>query len=188
MKKTEIIIMLDRSGSMERIASDMEGGFERFIKDQQAVEGEAFVTLAQFDDQYELVYEKRPLAEVERFELKPRNATALYDAIGFTVARQMERIDQEKWADVVVAVIITDGLENASREYDQQAVQSLVKRAEAKNWEFVYMGANQDAVLEASKMGMKMGSGRNYRASSQGTRDMYADVSATTTSRRSGRP
>lgn len=185
MKKTEIIVVMDRSGSMEHIASDMEGGFKTFIEDQKKIEGEARVTLAQFDDQYDLLYAAKPLAEVDGISLRPRNSTALFDAIGFTINQQMERIDDEKWAELVVVVIITDGLENASKEYNGTAVQALVKAAEAKGWEFVYMGANQDAIKVASSMGMKQGSGRSYQATGKGTQDMYQDVSATTTIHRS---
>jgi hypothetical protein len=186
MKKTEIIVVMDRSGSMQGLVEDMEGGFKTFIDEQKKIEGEARVTLAQFDDQYDLVYASKPLANVDGVKLVPRNSTALYDAIGFTIAQQKARLEQEKWAELVVMVVITDGLENASKEYSQAAVKALVKDAEAKGWEFVYMGANQDAILVAEQhMGMKIGSGKNYAATRQGTQDMYMEASATTTIHRS---
>lgn len=185
MKNTEIIVVMDRSGSMEHIAEDMMGGFKTYIDEQKKVEGEARVTLAQFDDQYDLLYSAKPIAEVDGIVLKPRNSTALFDAIGFTITQQKERIEKEKWAELVIVVIITDGHENSSKEYNGTAVQALVKGAEAQGWEFIYMGANQDAMKVASSMGMKQGSGRNYQTTAQGTADMYSDVSASTTSHRS---
>ncbi len=102
-----------------------------------------------------------------------------------TIATQRERIEKEKWAELVCMVIITDGLENASKEYDPATIQRVIKDCESVGWEFIYMGANQDAIAVASRMGMKMGSGQSYQASASGVRQMYDSSSATLSTHRS---
>lgn len=184
---TEIIVVLDRSGSMSSIASDMRGGFDSFIEKQKATVGECRVTLVQFDDQYDTVYTARPVAEVPKLELSPRGSTALLDAVGRTIDMVGLRLKNTPEGDrpsKVVFMIITDGMENASREYSNQKVASMTKHQQDKyGWEFMYLGANQDAYAVAMDIGIL----RNiidYRADAKGASALFGAASAGITSHR----
>jgi len=161
-KTTEIVVVLDRSGSMSSMKSDMEGGFNRFIEEQQKESGEAFVTLIQFDTEYETVYSRRPLPEVPSLVLTPRGGTALLDATGRAVCHALDTIPSDH---LCVFLIITDGGENSSREFKRDQVKSLTKKCTAKrDWQFVYLGANQDAFAEGGHLGVLRGVSANYSA------------------------
>ncbi len=173
--KTEIICVLDRSGSMGSIASETIGGFNSFIEEQKKVEGKARVTLVQFDNVYEMVYQGTKLKEVPVLDsntFKPRGMTALYDAIGKTLTEQRKRIEADKWADKVIVVILTDGGENSSQEFNQKTVQQLTKDAQDSLWSFVYLGANQDSFDAAQSFGINTKSHlnmvSNYEANTAG--------------------
>ena len=183
--KTEIIAITDRSGSMGRIASDANGGFDQFIKEQQAIPGEARVTQVMFDDRIEVQYTAKPLSEVPPLNLMPRGSTALLDAIGTTLNTQGERIKREAWADLVIVVVITDGLENASREYTAARVKEMTQHAEANGWRFVFLAANQDAFATASAYGISAQFASNFTADSIGTRSAYSAMSVNTSMLRS---
>lgn len=175
--KTEIIVITDRSGSMASIAQDVIGGYNTFIAAQKVLPGEARVTYTQFDDKYDVVYSGTPLAEVPLLDEKtfiPRNATALYDAIGRTLNDQGERIAKEKWAELVVVVIVTDGCENASREFTGSRIKEMCMHAESNGWKFVYLGANQDSFSVAKGLGLSMAATRNYTADGVGTQAAYS--------------
>jgi Mg-chelatase subunit ChlD len=161
-----IYVVLDRSGSMESIRSDIVGGFNSFIASQAALEGECRVTLVQFDtqDPREVIADALPLAEVRSLTeatFVPRGGTPLFDAIGATVADATIRAEQLAAGDHddedIVFVILTDGQENSSVEYDRAKVFELIKKREARGWTFVYIGANQDAYAEGGAMGMATG-------------------------------
>lgn len=186
----EIVVVLDRSGSMEPIARDMEGGFNRLIAEQRQVPGDCTVTLAQFSDAYEIVFAGKPLAEVPPLSLMARGYTALLDAIGKTIAATGERLaklpEQERPAKVLF-VIITDGAENASKEYTSHQVTRMIKHQEDQyQWQFAYLGANQDAFAVASSVGIKTSAAMNWTADAQGTSKAYAHVSGSLRSARSG--
>jgi hypothetical protein len=147
---THLYFLLDRSGSMQSIRSDIEGGFAAFIEEQRAGEGECLASLAQFDDVYEVVYTDRPVADVPALDLQPRNMTALHDAMGRLITEAGARLaampEDRRPGNVVVAVM-TDGLENASKEWHAPAIRSLVElQTKVYGWTFLYMGADQDAV------------------------------------------
>ncbi len=163
-KKTELICIVDRSGSMQSMKDDAIGGFDAMIKNQKVIEGEMFVTLVTFDDRAETIYQALPLDHVPSLMLEPRGSTALLDAIGMTLLKQNERILKDGDADLVIVAILTDGQENASREYKIERVQELIKQAEEKKWEFIYLGANQDAFSVAQSMGFSANSQRHTRA------------------------
>lgn len=156
---THLYFLLDRSGSMQSIKADTEGGFAAFISEQrEAVEGECRVTLAQFDNVYEVVYSDLPLGEVPPLQLAPRGSTALLDAMGRLItdagAALAAKPEQERPGTVVVAVM-TDGYENASREWTHAAISSLVEQqTEQYRWQFLYMGADQDAIEVGRSMGV----------------------------------
>jgi uncharacterized protein with von Willebrand factor type A (vWA) domain len=189
--KTEILVITDRSGSMDTIASDVIGGFNAFIKAQREIEGQARVAYTQFDSVYEVVYEGKPLADVppltaETFQ--PRGNTALLDAIGRTLNEQGARIARDAWADLVIVVVITDGFENASKEYTLDRVRAMTAHAEKNGWKFIYLAANQDAFAAAKHLGMSGAVGQNFAQTSRGTCDAYATMSGTVGILRSGKP
>ena len=155
---THLYFLLDRSGSMQSIKSDIEGGFAAFVDEQRKGPGECLASLAQFDDVYEVVYTDTPVADVPPLDLHPRNSTALHDAMGRMVTAAGEKLaalpEAERPGTVIVA-IMTDGLENASREWHAPAIKSLVElQTKQYGWTFLYMGADQDAVEVGAGLGI----------------------------------
>jgi uncharacterized protein YegL len=185
--KTQIVCILDRSGSMQTRIGDAIGGFNSFIEEQKELDEPATVTVALFDDEYELLYDNVDLSkvkEVTRAEWSPRGMTALHDAIGKTVNTVAANHAKMKKADrpnKVLVCIITDGYENASHEYNKSQITSLTKKMERKDWRFIYIGANQDAHAEGTKMGYSVGNTYTYDANtSVGNKTMFAKMSAGT--------
>lgn len=148
--KTDIIMVLDRSGSMADMKFEVDNGINNFIEEQKNIEGEATFTLAQFDDKYEIVHDGINIKDVPKFECKPRNMTALYDAIGKTITSVGERLHntkKEDRPDKVLFIIVTDGHENASLEYDYDKISGMIKhQKDVYSWDFVYMGAGLDTM------------------------------------------
>ncbi|MEJ7834446.1 MAG: vWA domain-containing protein, partial [Nocardioides sp.] len=155
---THIYFLLDRSGSMQSIKTDTEGGFAAFVEQQRVGDGECRVTLAQFDDHYEVVYADRPVADVSPLDLQPRGSTALLDAIGRTVTDRgadLAALAEAERPGTVIVAIMTDGYENASREWTHPAIKALVEQQTAAyGWQFMYMGADQDAVEVGASLGV----------------------------------
>ncbi|MEO5851991.1 MAG: vWA domain-containing protein [Nocardioides sp.] len=163
---THLYFLLDRSGSMHSMQADTKGGFDAFIGDQRATPGRCLVTLAQFDDSYDVVYTDRDLAEVPPLELVPRGSTALLDALGRLITTAGERLaalpEDQRPGSVVVGVM-TDGLENVSREWSQPRIKALIEQQDRDyGWQFLYLGADQDAVEEGMKMGFAAGKSMTY--------------------------
>jgi len=163
---TLIGVLVDRSGSMQGLKSDMEPALANFLVAQAEEPGAAQVSLAQFDDVYEQVWTLRDIAEVPKYTLVPRNTTALLDAMGRFVtdvgAGIAGRPEQDRPGKVII-VIITDGLENASREWSRDGVRELVRQQrERYAWEFVFLGANFDAVAEAGRLGIPHGAALTF--------------------------
>ncbi|MDR2895292.1 MAG: VWA domain-containing protein [Propionibacteriaceae bacterium] len=163
---TDITVVLDRSGSMATIKTDMEGGFNHFIAEQAKDPGDCRVSLAQFDTDYETVYSQRPIGQVPALDLQPRGGTALLDAMGRSINETGQRLAAMAEADrpgVVFFVIITDGCENSSKEFSSEQIKQLVERQEnTYGWQFTYLGANQDALVEAGKMGIRAEAALTY--------------------------
>jgi len=186
-KSTHIVVLLDRSGSMETIASDVIGGYNSFIKTQREAGGDATVTLVQFDSQdpHEIVCENRPIADVPALTAKtfiPRGGTPLFDATGLLVARVrgLRAIDErpiEAQPDIVF-VTITDGEENESSEYSLSRIRDLVSHCEVEGWTFVYLSAGLDAFADAGGIGVNSGRTRAFRASKQGADAMFDSLSS----------
>lgn len=188
--KTEIIAIIDRSGSMATIAPDAIGGFNTFLADQKTVPGEARMTLALFDDRFEYVYTGKALSEAEPLTSKtfvPRGGTALLDAIGRTLNEQGARIKGDNWAEKVIVCILTDGGENQSREFRQDQIKEMVKHAESHGWSFVFLAANQDAFAAGAMYGISAAHTMSFTASATGTQAAYENMSTTTRSLR-GQP
>ena len=193
--RAEIVCIIDRSGSMLKIKDDAIGGFNNFLADQKQVPGEVAFSLIQFDHEYNVVYDCVPLQSVEPLTNKtyaPRGTTALLDAIGRTVTTIGDRLNKTEEIlrpQKVIVVILTDGLENASREYKRNTISEMVKHQQEKySWEFLYLGANQDAFTEAGALGINRGSTTNFDATDIGTRHAYGTLSAATTAYRVGAP
>ncbi|WP_101948003.1 vWA domain-containing protein [Mycobacterium sp. 3519A] len=156
--RTLLVFLLDRSGSMQSIKSDVEGGFAAFIDEQRQAPGECAATLAQFDTQYEVVYHQIPVGEVPALNLQPRGGTALLDAMGKLItdtAAQLDAAPEAERPGTVIVAIMTDGYENSSQEWTHPAVKSLVQQQTKNGWEFLYMGADQDAVEVGVRLGVQ---------------------------------
>jgi hypothetical protein len=155
---THVYFLLDRSGSMQSIKSDIEGGFAAFVEEQQRATGECRATLAQFDDVYELVYADRPIADVPPVDLQPRNMTALHDAMGTLITDAGQTLERMKAAErpgTVIVAIMTDGMENASKEWTGASIKALVsQQSNVFGWTFMYMGADQDAIEVGESLGI----------------------------------
>lgn len=177
-----LLTILDRSGSMAVIKTDMEGGYARFIEEQKAVAGKMRVSLIQFDTEFEEVYIDKDLKEVPAMVLEPRGGTALLDAVYKAVSAVKSRIGAAK----CTVMIITDGEENSSREVTLGPVKALIESMTAKGWTFVFLGANQDAFAEAGGMSIASGSTMNYKGTTKGVNVAYSNVSAAVTRSRTG--
>ncbi|HKX66092.1 MAG TPA: vWA domain-containing protein [Intrasporangium sp.] len=163
---THIAFLLDRSGSMHSIKDDTEGGFDAFIAEQRQQGGDCRVTLAQFDNEYEEVYRDLPLAQVPALRLVPRGSTALLDSIGRLVTSTGERLaglPEDERPGIVIVGIMTDGHENASREWTHPAVKALIEQqTKTYGWQFLYLGADQDAIEVGSSIGVAAANSMTY--------------------------
>ena len=179
---TELVFILDRSGSMGGLESDTVGGFNSMLDRQKKDDSAALVTTVLFDDQIETLHDRIPLAETPRITEKEyyvRGCTALLDAVGETV-KKIENIHKYARPEDVPAhtlfVITTDGYENASRNYTAAEVKRLISKKREQGWEFLFMGANIDAVETAATIGISRERAVNYHADRKGTRKVYACV------------
>lgn len=178
---TEMVFVLDRSGSMRSLTADTIGGFNELIEKQKKLEGDAYVTTVLFDHEYEVLHDHVALGEVAPLtdrEYFARGSTALLDAVGRTIntvgARLAATPEEERPAHVVF-VITTDGMENASCEYTAKQVREMVEHQQQKySWQFVFLGANMDAVSEAGKLGISASHAANFTPTGRGVNRMYA--------------
>jgi len=193
MKKglTELVFILDRSGSMSGLEGDTIGGYNAMVNKQKKESGEAIVTTVLFDDKYELLHDRINLKGIEPIserEYYVRGCTALLDAIGKTINKignvQKHTIESER-AEHVLFVITTDGMENASREFSYEKVKRMIEHQKNKyGWEFIFLGANIDAVETAKRFGISEDRASNYNADSEGTSLNYEVISETVSSLR----
>lgn len=195
MKKdlTDITLVLDRSGSMAHVADDTIGGVNRFLDDQRKAPGSATFTLHQFDHAFETVINAKDIQSAENLTSKtfvPRGNTALLDAIGRAIkdtGSRLEKSDDKDRPEKVVFVIVTDGYENASHEYNQKDVFEMIEHQQAKySWQFVFLGANQEAIKTATGLGMSGANAMNYGANTIGTQSAFQATSSNLRSYRSG--
>jgi len=190
---TEIVVILDRSGSMAGLAKDTIGGFNSFLEKQKLLKGEAKLTLILFDDSYEVcdnavdIKLVSPLTDSAYFA---RGMTALNDAVGKTINTIGERLKNTKESErpgKVIFLITTDGQENSSKEFKASQIKEMVKRQqETYNWEFVFLGANIDSFAEGDKMGYSLNSTANYEPSVKGMEALYSALSRSVTDTRNG--
>ena len=182
--KTEIVFILDRSGSMAGLESDTIGGFNAMLAKQKALYGECYVTTYLFDHASEMIHDRLPLKEVENMTSKiytVRGSTALLDAIGGAI-EHIEGIHKyirpEDVPQNTIFVITTDGMENASTKFSSEKVKVMIEGKKADcGWEFIFLGANIDAVETAGKFGISADHAVDYLADSQGTSCVYSAVS-----------
>lgn len=185
MKKnlTELVFIIDGSGSMEAVTDDTIGGFNAMIEKQKGEEGEALVSTVIFNQDFKVVHDRADLAGVGRMTKKDYVAcgsTALIDAIGRSVKHVSnihKYIREEDVPAKTVFVITTDGMENASREYSSDDVKKMIKAKEETGWEFLFLGANIDSVETARALGIREDRAANYRATGRGERAKYSVMS-----------
>lgn len=197
MKKnlTELVFILDRSGSMQGLEGDTIGGFNAMIEKQKKEPGEAFVSTVLFDDQTEVLHDRVELGNVRPItdkEYYVRGCTALLDAVGGAIHHIGNIHKYARSEDVpehTLFVITTDGMENASRLYTVQKVREMISREREKyGWEFLFLGANIDAVETAGRIGISPDRAANYNCDSEGTRLNYEAMDAAVSAVRSSAP
>jgi len=183
---TELVFILDRSGSMAGLESDTIGGFNSLIEKQKKEDGECYVSTVIFDNVSEVLHDRVKLAEVNKMtekEYTVRGATALIDAIGGAIhhiKNVHKYIRPEDVPEHTMFVITTDGMENASHQYSSDQVKKMIEEQKEKcGWEFLFIGANIDAVETAAKFGINSDRAVNYHADTVGTGVLYETVSAT---------
>jgi hypothetical protein len=189
-----IAIILDRSGSMQSVRESTIAGFNEFIRAQRALPGDVTVKLVQFDDQYEVVFDK-PLAEVPELTqdlFVPRGMTALFDAQGRTIValgEELAALPESERPSKVIVMTLTDGLENASKQYGVTQIAELIKhQTDVYKWDFIFLGANQDAVKTAATMAIPPSQSLTYRQSMRGTENVFAAAANYVRASRSGAP
>jgi hypothetical protein len=165
---TDITVVMDRSGSMQACRADTEGGFNSFVESQKKLPGSANLTLVQFDTEYDFVHRGVPIQNVPPFTLVPRGNTALLDAVGRAIVETGERLAALPEADrpgLVTFVIVTDGQENSSREFNlAQIREKITHQRDVYKWQFTFLGANSDAFADAGEMGIPMAATAQYAA------------------------
>ncbi len=189
---TDITIILDRSGSMTSVRKDTIGGFNTFVESQQKLPGDCSLSLVQFDTVYEVVYQSKPIKDAPLLTdatFEPRGSTALLDAIGKTIndtGTRLAGMQQEDRPEKVMIVILTDGEENSSHEFNRAQILGMIKRqTEVYKWDFVFLGANQDAIAVGASMGVNAGKSMSYASNQKGTQDVFASMASYTQSVRS---
>ncbi len=179
---TEVIFILDRSGSMTGKEHDTIGGFNSLIKKQKEVKGRALITTILFDDRYEVLYDEVDLMKVEPMNSKQyytRGCTALLDAIGITIDHKKAeyKANWENNPEHTIVVITTDGLENASERYTYREIKLMVEQmTDMYGWEFIFLGANIDAIDAAESIGIKSSRAANYVQDGHGSKVMFDAV------------
>lgn len=185
---TAIMLLIDRSGSMHSIKDSAENGISDFIASQGCAEGRRTIRIAQFDSEYELVHESLDALDAPRYRLVPRGVTALLDSMARAITEfgeELAALPEQRRPGTVIFAIMTDGLENASKEYNWSEIKEMVEHQERTySWQVIYLGANQDAVATGARLGVRHGRSMTYTASSVGTQavldsiDMYVTAAA----------
>lgn len=191
---TELVFILDKSGSMAGLETDTIGGYNAMLKKQQQAEGEAIVTTVLFNHDYELLHDRiniRGIAPITGEDYEVGGTTALLDSIGFTIQKIVnvqKRTSEDERAEKVLFVITTDGMENASREFTADKIKKMVQHQKEKyGWEFLFLGANIDAISTAARFGIDEDFAVDYHADQVGTQLNYEAVNEAVVNLRSGK-
>lgn len=186
MKKglSELVFVIDKSGSMFSLASDTIGGFNALLKKQKEEDGEAFVTTILFDSSYTVFQEHLSISHARfmtEIDYIPGGSTAMLDAVGYaidSVGKRLSETAEEERPENVVVTIITDGKENSSMYYTREMVKERIKHQQEKySWKFVFLGANIDAEFEADELGIPKMFSKNYTNSKAGLQSAYEGMS-----------
>lgn len=179
MDLTEIIFLLDRSGSMAGLEDDTIGGFNAFIDKQKQLEGKTIVTTVLFDNKYEILWNGIDVNKVKLTdkEYYVRGSTALLDAVGKTIIDvnyRLSKTSEDERPGKIIFIITTDGMENSSREFTYENIKQLIQHQQEKHdWEFIFLGANIDTAKEANNIGIDMNNAYSFEASESGVESMY---------------
>jgi len=196
MKKnlTELVFILDKSGSMAGLEADTIGGYNAMLMKQQKAEGEAFVTTVLFNHLYELLHDRinvKGISPITEEDYEVGGSTALLDALGFTmqkIVNVQRKTSEDERAEKVLFVITTDGMENASREYTMEKIKKMVQHQKEKyGWEFLFLGANIDAISTAAQFGIDEDFAVEYHADHIGTQLNYDAVNEAVINLRGGK-
>jgi uncharacterized protein YegL len=184
---TVLMLIVDQSGSMSSIKEETQQSMDRLIADQKSMPGRLDIKLVTFSHNVQ----SQPLVKADNFagvSIEPGGMTALYDAMGLgTDALSKELNGLEDKPTNIIVLTVTDGFENASQEYNSERIQKLIKfYSDSEQWEFMFLGSNQDAILTAKELGMKGGSALTYDASSKGVNESVAAASRYISATRSG--
>lgn len=181
---TEMVFILDMSGSMVNLTSDTIGGYNSLINEQRKQPGEANITTVLFDHRYNLLHDRVSIKDVPELttrEYMPSGMTAMLDAVGMTITsigQKLNNTPEEERPGSVVVTIITDGMENSSKEYTWKQVQSMIKEQREKyNWTFTFIGANIDTKKVSEDLGIDARLSKSYTASKMGTDSVYKTMS-----------
>lgn len=182
---TSINVIVDASGSMSHLTHDTIGNFNTFLKEQKEFPGEAAFTLCTFNTDYRLAHDFVKIASVPNLDgitYRPEGGTALLDAMGTTIdsiGKKLAAMPEEERPSKVIFLIITDGHENSSRRYTAAQIKEKVEhQKDTYSWEFVFMGANIDAIAAGTNLGISMQNTMNYAATAAGTADLYKSISS----------
>lgn len=189
---TELVVILDMSGSMRPLWSDTIGGFNALVEEQKKAEGDAILTTVFFDDRYIVFHDREDIQKVALLtdrDYRPRGMTAMLDAVGRTITSVGERLAQmpeEERPGKVMVTIVTDGYENASKEYTWDTVQAMIKEQREKySWIFTFIGADIDVKKVSEDLGIDSRLAKTYTKSSAGTASVYHTVAKAMSYRRS---
>lgn len=187
--RIEIITIMDRSGSMDKLRHDIIGGYNGFMMEQRKLPGQARATLVQFNNDVETVYQGVPiqhLGNLTEATYIPIGSTSLFDAIGTTLTKQGARIKADGWTDKVLVNIATDGEENTSREFSQDAIRNMIRQYQDElKWTFLFQAANQDAFKTGIGFGISGATTRNFTANAAGVAEAYNTMNLYATTLRS---
>lgn len=192
MKKnlTELVFIVDRSGSMAGLESDTIGGLNATLQKNREVEGECLVSIVLFDNVSEVLVDRQPIEKVHnltREQYQVRGCTALLDAVGDAIryiGKVQHILPETHRAEHVMFAIITDGMENASRRFDYQTVKHMIEARQEEGWEFIFLGANIDAAAEAGRIGIRADRATEYVSDDEGTAIAYEAMACAQVSRR----
>lgn len=177
----DLVMIIDKSGSMHGMESDTIGGFNSMLDKQRKLDIKTEVTTIMFNNNPDVIHTRRPLNEVKDLtpgDYLPHGSTALLDSVGMTIDKVSDYYAVNDSKNKVIVAIITDGLENSSREYSKQNVKNLIEKKKESGWEFVFLGANIDAISEAGALGISSDRVVQYKATNEGVRKNFDAVSA----------